>query len=172
VAGTAAAVTVGVAIVAAPPHHDARPAGGRTAGVTAAVPTPGDTDPVIATPASTLDASRTPASPAAGHDSPSASASATTSTTPAAGTLTVSPATLDVTPPAVGAITLTASGGTAAWSVSEPPGLAKKVIVAPMSGTLAAGETTTVSVTVGGPGKMHVHLVFSPGGTKVTVVVG
>jgi hypothetical protein len=79
---------------------------------------------------------------------------------------------LDVTPPTAGTITLSASGGPVTWSVREPPGLAKKVIVSPMSGTLAAGATTTVSVTVTGPGKPHVHLVFSPGGTTVTVVVG
>jgi hypothetical protein len=40
-----------------------------------------------------------------------------------------------------------------------------------MSGTLAAGATETVRVTVDGPGKMHVHLVFSPGGARVTVVI-
>jgi len=57
------------------------------------------------------------------------------------------------------------------WSVSEPPGLEKKVVVAPMSGTLAADETTTVTVTVEGPGKPRVHLTFSPGGATVTVVI-
>ena len=96
----------------------------------------------------------------------------TTSTAPAAGTLSVSPATLNVVPPASGTITLTASGGAVSWSVSEPPGLTKKVAVAPMSGTLAAGATATVTVTVHGPGKMHVHLVFSPGSTTVTVIIG
>ena len=40
-----------------------------------------------------------------------------------------------------------------------------------MSGTLADDATTTVSVAAYGPGKMHVHLVFSPGDTTVTVVV-
>ena len=58
------------------------------------------------------------------------------------------------------------------WSVSEPPGLEKKVTVAPMSGTLAAGETATLTVTAAGPGKPRVHLTFTPGGTVVTVVVG
>ena len=99
------------------------------------------------------------------------SPSATASTAPLSGTLSVSPATLDVVPPASGTITLTASDDLVDWSVSEPPGLARKVIVSPMSGALAAGATTTVKVTVDGPGKMHVHLVFSPGGTTVTVVV-
>ena len=106
--------------------------------------------------------------------SPSASpsASAITSTAPVTGTLSVSPATLDVVPPTVGTITLTASGGPVNWSASKPPGLTKKVVVSPMSGSLAADATATVSVTVDGPGKMHVHLVFSPGGMTVTVVVG
>jgi hypothetical protein len=82
----------------------------------------------------------------------------------------VSPTTIEVAPPAAGSITLSAPGGPVDWSVREPPGLARKVVVSPMSGALAAGATTTVSVTVNGPGHMHVHLVFSPGGTTVTVV--
>jgi hypothetical protein len=47
----------------------------------------------------------------------------------------------------------------------------KKVVVAPMSGTLAAGQSTMVSVTVPGPGKPRVHLTFVPGGAIVTVVI-
>jgi hypothetical protein len=97
--------------------------------------------------------------------------STSTSDAPGAGTLSVSPATLTVTPPASGSIALTASGGAVNWSVSEPAGLEKKVVVAPMSGTLAAGESTTVSVTVRGPGKPRVHLRFSPSGAIVTVVI-
>ena len=57
------------------------------------------------------------------------------------------------------------------WSVSEPPGLENKVVVAPMSGTLTAGESTTVSVTVAGSGKPRVHLRFSPSGATVTAVI-
>jgi hypothetical protein len=112
-------------------------------------------------------------SPAA--TSPAATSTAATSTglgePPGAGTLSVSPATLDVASPGSASITLTASGGSVNWSVSEPPGLANKVVVAPGSGTLAAGKTTTVTVTVAGPGKPRVHLTFSPGGTTVTVVI-
>jgi hypothetical protein len=40
-----------------------------------------------------------------------------------------------------------------------------------MSGTLAAGESSTVSVTVAGPGKPRVHLTFRPSGATVTVVI-
>ena len=103
--------------------------------------------------------------------SPSPSAGSSTSDTPGAGTLSVSPATLNVAPPASGSITLTASGGDVNWSISEPAGLEKKVVVAPMSGTLAAGQSTTVSVTVQGAGKPRVHLTFSPSGAIVTVEI-
>ena len=97
--------------------------------------------------------------------------STSTSDAPGAGTLSVSPSTLVLAPPASGSITLTAFGGAVNWSVSEPPGLEKKVVVAPMSGTLAAGQTAAVSVTVRGPGKPRVHLRFSPGGATVTVMI-
>jgi hypothetical protein len=40
-----------------------------------------------------------------------------------------------------------------------------------MSGTLAAGQTAAISVTVPGPGKPRVHLRFSPDGAIVTVVI-
>jgi hypothetical protein len=116
-----------------------------------------------------------PVSPSAGASgagvSLSPSVSTSTSDAPGAGTLSVSPATLDLTPPASGSITLSASGGTVSWSVSEPAGLGNKVVVAPMSGTLAAGQTVAVSVTVQGPGKPRVHLRFTPGGAIVTVVI-
>ena len=192
-AGTAAAVTFAVTMVATPPHHDARPAAGGTVGVTGGTgPVAGgiNTGSVGGTAAGRVDGTARPSVAATGSR-PSASATAeptrtsasrrrprrrrasmVATTAPAAGTLSVSPATIDVVPPAVGSITLTASGGPVDWTIQEPPGLTSKVIVSPMSGTLAAGATTTVSVTVSGPGKMHVHLVINPGGATVTVVVG
>ncbi len=196
-AGTAAAVTFAVTMVATPPHHDARPAAGGTVGVTGGTgPVAGGSDAGsdpgsdpgsvggtatggadgTARPSVAATGSRPPASAppeqARASASTSASASTVATTGQAAGTLSVSPATIDVVPPAVGSITLTASGGPVDWTIREPPGLTSKVIVSPMSGTLAAGATTTVSVTVSGPGKMHVHLVINPGGATVTVVVG
>jgi RNA polymerase sigma factor (sigma-70 family) len=176
-AGTAAAVTLAVTMVATAPHHAAPPAGGRATG---ADPSTSSADAAVTPRARST---RRPVVPAGGsHPSasptapPSASASASApaapATPPATGTLSVSPTTLDVTPPAAGTITLSASGGRVDWAIREPPGLTKKVVVSPMSGTLAAGTTATISVTVKGPGKPHVHLVVSPGGTIVTVVVG
>jgi RNA polymerase sigma factor (sigma-70 family) len=184
--GTAAAVASVVTVVALPPHH-APPAprgpaivagptasGSGTVGPAASwppsdVPAANGTGGTARVSAATTGGSASPSATAV--TSTSAPASATVSATSASGTLSVRPATLDVTPSATGTITLSASGGPVDWSVSEPPGLTKKVVVSPMSGTLADDATTTVSVAVDGPGKMHVHLVFSPGGTTVTVVV-
>ncbi|MCW2932129.1 MAG: sigW 2 [Actinomycetia bacterium] len=182
-AGTAAAVVTIVTIVATPPHHAAHAAGGGPADGTAPgliASGTGGAVPTTSAGSSDSQAGGTAgpsALPTTGGASPTTAAptrtspSATASTAPLSGTLSVSPATLDVVPPASGTITLTASDGPVDWSVSEPPGLARKVIVSPMSGALAAGATTTVSVIVDGPGKMHVHLVFSPGGSTVTVVI-
>jgi len=200
VAGTAAAVAAGVTWIVVPPHPGVPPAGAATPGVTgSAYPGLGHDDQpgtprasataqagVQATAGVSAGAGRPTAGVTAGvtaapssarassaGTSPSASASTSTSTSdsPGAGTLSVSPATLNVAPPASGSITLTASGGAVNWSVSEPPGLEKKVVVAPMSGTLAAGQTTTLTVTVQGSGKPRVHLTFSPSGAIVTVVI-
>jgi RNA polymerase sigma factor (sigma-70 family) len=129
--------------------------------------TPGAGTPGASTPGPSPGAAHPPVSPSA-PASATASASATGSTT-GAGTLTVSPATLEVHPPDSGTITLTASGGPVSWTVSEPPGMEKKVVVAPMSGTLPAGGTATITVTLEGSGKPTVHLTFSPGGAAVTV---
>jgi RNA polymerase sigma factor (sigma-70 family) len=175
-AGTAAAVTFALTVVATAPQHATSPAGGR---ITGSGPVASGADATVTPrtgstgqPGVAVSESRPPASPTAPHTRPSPSASAPATTPPATGTLRVSPTILDVTPPAVGTITLSASGGPVDWTIREPPGLAKKVVVSPMSGTLAADTTTTVSVTVNGTGKPHVHLVVSPGGTTVTVVVG
>ena len=197
-AGTAAAVAVG-AWIAVPPHHGVPPAGAATPSVTGSAlpalgqdgrtgtPGPGGTASATAQPTAlpmasgsssssagfpTVSVTAVPSSAGASSADPSPSPSASTSDEAAAGTLSVSPSALDVTPPASGSITVTASGGPVNWSVSEPAGLEKKVVIAPMSGTLAAGETVTISVTVTGPGKPRVHLTFVPGGSVVTVRIG
>jgi len=190
VAGTAAVVTAGVTWIVVP-HHGVPPAGAATPSATGrAGPAlgndgrPGAPDPTArvsvmpaasgssaaASPPVSVLAVPSPASASPAAASPSASTGL--SDPPGAGTLSVSPATLDVASPGSSSITLTASGGAVTWSVAEPPGLANKVVVAPRSGTLAAGETATVTVTVAGPGKPRVHLTFSPGGATVTVVIG
>ena len=110
------------------------------------------------------------------EDPASVSASGSASKSPhklANGTLSVSPAELDIAPPDSGTITLTASGGPVNWSVSVPAGKTKKddVVVTPASGTLEAGQTVVVTVTAGSATGPKVKLTFSPGGEIVTIVV-
>jgi RNA polymerase sigma factor (sigma-70 family) len=187
--GTAAAATaITLAIVAAtPPGHIPPLAGSITTSASPMASTVGPTarprlsrsphpgravtsrDPV-ASPTPTRNHRPSP-SPSVSTTAPTTTPTTPTSSASATGTLTVSPTTLDASSSAPGTITLSASGGPVSWTVREPPGLEKKVVVSPMSGTLAAGATSTVTVTVTGNGKPHVHLVFSPGGTTVTVVV-
>jgi RNA polymerase sigma factor (sigma-70 family) len=104
-------------------------------------------------------------------------ATATATATPAggllsAGTLSVSPTTVLLTPLLGGSLTLTASGGPVSWSISEPASLLGELIVAPESGTLSAGSSVTVSVTVSGLVSLDTQLTVQPGGQAVTVVLG
>ena len=202
-AGTAtaavAAVAAGVTLVVVPHHHTAghHPGGGAsvaasaTSSAGAGILAPATNRPraaglptasgaaTVRAGASAMPGEVMPgsgSSPGVVAASVSASASASASESPdgvAAGTLTVSPAELDITSPGSGTITLTASGGPVSWSVSMPAGTTKKdgVAVTPTSGTLEAGDTVVITVTVDGPGKPTVHLTFSPGGEIVKIVV-
>jgi hypothetical protein len=79
--------------------------------------------------------------------SPPASASASAP----AGTLTVSPATVDLGTGSAGQVTLTAVGGSVSWLAGSPSGL---ITLSSYSGTLQAGQSVTLGITVtrGGQG--------------------
>ena len=47
-----------------------------------------------------------------------------------------------------------------------------ELIVSPGSGTLAAGQSTTVSISVSGLASLDTTLTVNPGGQPVTVVLG
>src|SRR5690349_10147447 len=152
--------------ILAPATHRPRAAATPTARVVATVSAGASAGDVMPRPTSTSSS-----------DQVAAGVSASASESPgevAAGTLTVSPAELDITSPGSGTITLTASGGPVSWSVSVPAGQTKQdgVAVTPASGTLEDGDTIVVTVTVDGPRKPTVHLTFSPGGEIVKVLVG
>ena len=78
---------------------------------------------------------------------------------------------------------LTATGGPVSWSVTESSGLIGKLSVAPASGRLLAGQSTTVSVNVsggllglavprtGGGVCVGCQLTINPGGIVVSVVI-
>src|SRR6185312_5469655 len=195
---TAAAVAVVTAVLPhMPPAHP--PGGGPTHGVRAAAPfplssvtsgppttDPAPTDPTTGGSWSAASASTSPTasdrttSPAATASdettSPAATATdcpptatATWSGPPATGTLSVSPTTVVLSPWHGGRLTLTASDGPVAWSISEPAWLRDKLKVTPMSGTLSAGDSATVAITVTERDSLDTELTVQPGDQTVTV---
>jgi hypothetical protein len=71
-----------------------------------------------------------------------------------------------------GSTTLTAENGPVTWSISEPASLIGSLNVTPSSGTLAAGQSVTVTITVQGLVSLLTRLTVSPGGQQITVVLG
>ncbi len=103
---------------------------------------------------------------------PTAAATAAPSASPSAGTLTVSPTTVLLTPLLGGTLTLTAKGGPVSWSVSGPTSLLGQLTVSPAAGTLSAGQSVTLRITVNGLASLDSQLTIEPGGQVVTVVLG
>ena len=153
-------------------------------------PTPGGPSPT----APSSSHSPAPSSPApstssgTGTATPSPTSTASATPPPAQGMLSVTPRTIVVSAGTGGALTLTASGGPVQWSITEAPGLVGELTVAPSSGRLLAGRSTTVSLGVsstlsaaltaraaggGGGGGVCVgcQLTVNPGGIKVTVIL-
>jgi len=89
-----------------------------------------------------------------------------------AATLSVAPTTVLLSPLLGGSLTLTASGGPVSWSISEPASLLGELIVTPVSGTLSAGGSVTVTITVSGLASLDTRLTVQPGDHGVTVVLG
>jgi hypothetical protein len=84
----------------------------------------------------------------------------------------VSPTTVLLAPLIGGSLTLTASGGPVDWSVSVPATLLGSVSVSPSSGTLSAGDSVTVAISVTGLLSLDTELTVQPGSQLVTVVLG
>jgi RNA polymerase sigma factor (sigma-70 family) len=93
-------------------------------------------------------ASSPPSSSSAKPSSPApvtSSATATPSPSPSRGVLTVTPTTI-VLALNGGTLTLKASFGSVNWSIAESSSLVGRVTVSPTAGTLASGQSTTVSL--------------------------
>jgi hypothetical protein len=86
--------------------------------------------------------------------------------------VTVSPAIVVLSLLAPSTLTITAQGGPVSWSVTEPSSLIGKVNFFPASGTLQAGHSATVSVTVSGLASLDSTLTVNPGGHTVTIILG
>jgi len=126
-------------------------------------------------------------SPSPSH-SPSPPASSTTAPPPPPppGTLSVAPRTIVLSALSGASLRLTASGGPVSWSITESSGLIGKLSVAPASGRLLAGQSTTVSVNVSGGllglssravagsgagACVGCQLTVNPGGIVVSVII-
>jgi hypothetical protein len=84
----------------------------------------------------------------------------------------VSPTTVVLTPLLGSTITLTAENGPVNWTITEPSSLLGKLVVSPASGSLAAGQSTEVTITVSGIASLDTQLTANPGNVTVTVLVG
>lgn len=119
---------------------------------------------------SAIGVSRGSASPVGGTAaaSPSDGSSSSPSGT-AAGTLSVSRSNIPLAVGGSGSFTLTANGGPVTWSISAPSQLLADVSLSQSSGTLEAGQSVTITVTVVGLAAIDEPLTISPGGQTVTV---
>ena len=143
--------------------------GGGTGGVVPVVTLRTGAGPSPASPATSVPDSPPPSSsPAA----PSTSAPPVSFAPPAPGTLSVSPTTVVLTPLLGSSLTLTARDGPVSWSISEPASLLGELVLAPSSGTLTAGQSVQVSISVSGLVSLDTTLTVNPGGQQVTVLLG
>ncbi|HLJ99201.1 MAG TPA: sigma-70 family RNA polymerase sigma factor [Streptosporangiaceae bacterium] len=141
------------------------------------------TSPGSAPSSSARTSTSAPASPSASKPGPSPTGSTTptrSTSSPAPqssppvqpGTLSVSPATVVLSLLGPSQLTIRAQGGPVSWSVSEPSSLLGKVNFAPASGTLQAGQSAVVNITVAGLASLDSVLIVNPGGLSVTIVLG
>ena len=93
-------------------------------------------------------------------------------TPPATGTLAVSPTTIVLAPLLGSTLTLTAQNGPVTWSIAVPASLVGELTVSPAAGTLAAGESAQVTISVTGLASLDTTLTVNPGGQQVTVLLG
>jgi len=140
-----------------------------TAGVSPSPAVGSPTSPAHSTTAPPTAASSSGRSPSPTSPAPS---TRTSSSAPAQGTLAVSTTTILLSPLTGSSITLTASGGPVSWSVSESASLLGDLTVTPTSGTLAAGQSTSIEVSAGTLASLDSQITINPGGHEVTVLVG
>jgi hypothetical protein len=84
----------------------------------------------------------------------------------------VTPTAIVLSPLLGGSLTVTASGGPVTWSITESSSLIGRLTVSPSSGTLAAGQSATVALSVSGLASLDSQLTVNPGGIAVTILVG
>lgn len=88
------------------------------------------------------------------------------------GAVTVSPSSLAVAAPFSSAFTITAKGAAVHWTASLPGSVASQLSLSRSSGTLAAGQSVTVSVKPTTAANFMTTITVGPGGHAITVTVG
>src|SRR5262249_13623767 len=101
--------------------------------------------------------------------SSSSDGSGSSTRTPTAGTLHVSRSHITIAGTESSSFTLTAHGGPVTWAISAPSQLPGGVSLSQSPGTLAAGQSVTITVTGKGLAALDEPLTISPGGQTVTV---
>src|SRR5580693_658425 len=134
--------TPGVGGAPAPGGGSSAPPGGGSATSGGAPGHSGHPSPPTSAPPSSSSAKASSPAPA------TSSATATTSSSPSRGILTVTPTTILLGLNG-GTLTLKASFGSVNWSIAESSSLVGRVTVSPTAGTLASGQSTTVSLSAG-----------------------
>lgn len=150
------------------PGTGAQPSPGASPGSSSTSPgSPGSSSPA---PRSSSPSSTPPSS---GHPTPTTPAPTTpTPPPPRPGTLTVAPTSVVLSTLGGTQITITAVGGPVSWSISEPSSLLGNLSVSPSAGSLQAGQSATVVVSVNGLLSLDTVLTVNPGGHAITVVLG
>lgn len=139
-------------------------AAGSSTGPTGTWPSSGSS-PSAGSPSASSSPSASPSPSASSSPGSSGSGSAGTSQ----GTLSVSTTNIALAVGNSSSFTLTAQGGTVNWSISVPSGLLGSVSLSQTSGTLAAGQSVTITVDASGLATVGTPLTISPGGQTVTV---
>jgi RNA polymerase sigma factor (sigma-70 family) len=141
---------------------------------TSASSTPGATPSGTLTITPSTPGSTSPSSPSSTHPSSPPTSTPPSSSPPTTGSLSASPSSVPLgeSPSGgypTGSFTLTASGGSVSYSVTSPSGYAEDLIISPASGTLAEGQSVTITVTWESSATMDADLSVGPSGTGVDV---
>jgi RNA polymerase sigma factor (sigma-70 family) len=123
-------------------------------------------------PPSTTSGTPTASAPTSGTPAPTPIVSVTVTTPVLAGSLSVSPSSVSLTALVGGTLTLTANGGPVSWSIAQPTSLLGLLTVTPSSGTLAAGQSVTVHLSVSLLSALTTTLTVSPGNQIVNLLIG
>lgn len=163
---------------------DHKPAHAKLAGTRSGLPTPaaapsalpvagGSAVSVSGSGASASGSASTPVATASGSGSGSSGSGSGggSGSSSAAGTLSVSTNNIALVLGSSGSFTLTAHGGTVNWSISAPSQVLGGISLSQSSGTLAAGQSVTITVTGTGVLTAGSTLTISPGNETVTVGV-